>query len=65
MYTMSNGKSASGIRIRSNSVRHTNALVGVKIFSSDDITNVAKVTKETFNMAYVFFYIENQIIIRN
>jgi hypothetical protein len=47
MYTISNGNNASGILIKSKSVKHTNARVGVKTFSSDDITNVANVTSET------------------
>lgn len=47
MYTISNGNNASGILIISNSVKQTNARVGVKMFSSDDITNVANVTNET------------------
>lgn len=52
MYTISNGNNANGIRIKSNSVRHTNARVGVKTFSSDDMTYVAKVTNETFRMQF-------------
>jgi hypothetical protein len=45
---MRSGSRASGNLIRSNSVRHTKAIVGVNTFSLDDMTKVVKVINATF-----------------